>query len=145
MHMLNLNAVDLPQPLAHLLARHSTPVPALIAAGPDPAAIIAACHAFAAGRPPGTESLIVILLHEAAPGLANLATHTAWASLQAFTRHAALDWAARRIRLAAVTLAGSVPPEDVARTITFIAANPSITGQVIALKSGSPSGNAAAG
>ncbi len=142
--------------LAHtlraILAPLSAPTLVVTDAAPDAPAIIAACQAFAAANP---TALILLVLHAAPPGLAYLPTHTANAALWAYTRQAALHWAPAGTRINAIGL-GAAPtlpfappdqatqpafplpatpatPEDVARTVAFIAAASSITGQIIRL------------
>ena len=118
---------------------------------PDSAAIIARCQKFAEQGP----GLIVTLLPSAPPGLSDFALHAAVATLWAFTRQAALEWAPRKIRVNAIGL-GAAPfgpseaPDqagrgaaempalpatlaDIARTIRAIADLPSMTGQLIRL------------
>jgi NAD(P)-dependent dehydrogenase (short-subunit alcohol dehydrogenase family) len=130
-------------------------MPVLINADPlpDSAAIMARSTAFAADNPNG---LIVTLIPAARPGLQDFALHQAAATLWAFTRQAALEWAPRAIRVNAVGLGiapfgpfeaedqagraaadmpGAAPADfaDIARTIRAIAAFPSMTGQIIRL------------
>ncbi len=120
-----------------------------------PAEMLARARDFAATLPAGQEGLVITLLHACPPGLDALEGHAANAMLWAFTRQAARTWAPRRIRVNAIGLGTSVfgpfePPEqagraagdlpaaaatlaDIARTVRFIAACPSITGQIIRL------------
>jgi NAD(P)-dependent dehydrogenase (short-subunit alcohol dehydrogenase family) len=137
-----------------LLSEGAYAVPVLVNADPvpDSATIIGRCEEFAAGT---TGAAIVTLLPNAPPGLANFATHREAAILWAFTRQAALDWAARKIRVNAIGL-GSAPfgpfepddqagrgaaeirattatADDIARTLRAIAGLPSMTGQLIRL------------
>lgn len=95
----------------------------------DPGAVIAQCTAFAASGHAGS---IVILLGRPAPGLADLALHTADASLCAFVRQAALSWASQDLRVNAIRPGAS--DEDLARTIEAIDNLPSMTAQIIELK-----------
>jgi NAD(P)-dependent dehydrogenase (short-subunit alcohol dehydrogenase family) len=141
--------------LAALLSEATYDMPVLINADPHPdsAAIIARTTAFAAEA---AGALIVTLLPKAPPGLQHFALHQAAATLWAFTRQAALDWAPRKIRVNAIGL-GTAPfgpfeaddqagraaadihatarhdPADIARTIRAIAELPSMTGQLIRL------------
>ena len=63
---------------------------------PDPATIIARSTEFAAAQTEtGPGSLIVTLLPAVPPGLAQFTLHQAVATLWAFTRQAALEWAPR--------------------------------------------------
>lgn len=150
-----------PAPLPDALAAALSQVPA----GPDclvnadspadPDRIVARCRSFAEAASRADGALIVTILHDAAPGLAHLATHAANAALWAFTRSAALDWAPKGIRVNAIGLgaapagpfeaieqagraAAPVPAQaamqaDIVRTILAIAAWPSMTGQIIRL------------
>jgi NAD(P)-dependent dehydrogenase (short-subunit alcohol dehydrogenase family) len=141
--------------LAGLLAGMRFETPMLINAdqAPDAAAIIARSTQFASGMP---EALIITLIPSAPPGLAHFPLHQAAATLWAFTRQAALEWAPRKIRVNAIGLgaapfgpfeaedqagraAADIPgtatadPADIARTIRAIAGFPSMTGQIIRL------------
>jgi NAD(P)-dependent dehydrogenase (short-subunit alcohol dehydrogenase family) len=123
---------------------------------PDSAAIIARCEAFAAAQTAaGPGALIVTLLPTAPPGLAQFKLHQAVATLWAFTRQAALEWAPRRIRVnaiglgaspfgpdepddqaernAAAVLAAPATVADIAATLHAIADFASMTGQIIRL------------
>ncbi len=127
------------------------PLPTLILM--DPAAATQAAQAYAAANP---ASLILLILHAAPPGLAQLPTHAGNAQLWAFTQQAALAWAPAGTRVNAIGLGASptlpfAPPDqatqpafplaatapaplaDLAGTIAFIAACPSLTGQIIRL------------
>jgi NAD(P)-dependent dehydrogenase (short-subunit alcohol dehydrogenase family) len=143
------------QILADLLADTQFDIPMLINADPaqDAAAIIARSTQFAAGT---QNALIVTLIPAAPPGLKNFPLHQAAATLWAFTRQAALEWAPQNIRVNAVGLgaapfgpfeaddqagraAADIPATapadaaDIARTIRAIAEFPSMTGQIIRL------------
>jgi len=143
------------QELAALLSQAPYTMPILINADPRPDsdAIIGRSTAFAAETP---NALIVTLLPSAPPGLLAFALHRAAATLWAFTRQAALDWAPKKIRVNAVGLgaapfgpfeaddqAGRASAQihaaapaslaDIARTIRAIAELPSMTGQIIRL------------
>jgi NAD(P)-dependent dehydrogenase (short-subunit alcohol dehydrogenase family) len=125
----------------------------LVQAPCDPDAAIAAATAFADALLPNEPALIVTILQAHAPGdwpAARMA-----ATLWAFTRHTALAWAPRGIRVNAVGLgisptspdqpieesgrpAGPAPaapatPDDLAETILAIWRFPSMTGQLIRL------------
>jgi NAD(P)-dependent dehydrogenase (short-subunit alcohol dehydrogenase family) len=123
---------------------------------PDSATIIKRCEAFAATHPEtGPESLIVLLLPAVEPGLSRFSLHEAVATLWAFTRQAALEWAPRRIRVnaiglgaapfgpdesfdqagrnAAAVLAAPATLGDIAATIRAMAEFASMTGQIIRL------------
>ena len=96
-----------PQPPAQLLLNLSGPA----------AAFISAAEAFAAAHPPGTDALIISLLPP--PAVQDWPAARNNAELWAFTRHAALAWAPRRIRLNAIALGTSPttpdqPPESAA-------------------------------
>jgi NAD(P)-dependent dehydrogenase (short-subunit alcohol dehydrogenase family) len=155
MEHLALVAGHPPEALATLLSAQPYPVPLLINADPlpDSAAIIARCIAYAEQTP---NSLIVTLFPAAYPGLAHFPVHQATATLWAFTRAAALDWAPRNIRINAVAIgaapfgpleaddeagrpaidlraAAAATPKDIAGTIRAIANFPSMTGQIIRL------------
>ncbi len=121
----------------------------------DTGAAPARARDFAAGLAIGQEGLVISLLHAYPAGLDRFEGHAANAILWAFTQHAARAWAPRRIRVNAIglgaSLSGPFEPleqsgraacampaapatlEDIARTIRFIAACPSITGQIIRL------------
>jgi NAD(P)-dependent dehydrogenase (short-subunit alcohol dehydrogenase family) len=141
--------------LAGLLAGAVFEMPMLINAdpAPDAASIIARSTAFAAATP---GALILTLISAAPPGLEHFPLHQAAATLWAFTRQAALDWAPRGIRINAIGLgaapfgpfeaddqAGRAAAEnhatapadaaDLVRTIRAIAGFPSMTGQIIRL------------
>jgi NAD(P)-dependent dehydrogenase (short-subunit alcohol dehydrogenase family) len=141
--------------LAAALSKAPYDMPILVNADPHPdsAAIIARTTAYAAKT---AGALIVTLLPSAPPGLKNFALHQAAATLWAFTRQAALEWAPQKIRVNAVGLgtAPFVPFEAVdqagraaadihatarhdyaaiAQTIRAIAELPSMTGQLIRL------------
>ncbi len=120
-----------------------------------PAEMLARARDFAATLPAGQEGLVITLLHAYPPGLDAFEGHAANAMLWAFTQQAARAWAPRRIRVNAIGLGASVfgpfePLEqagraacpvpaapatldDIVRALRFIAACPSITGQVIRL------------
>jgi NAD(P)-dependent dehydrogenase (short-subunit alcohol dehydrogenase family) len=143
--------------LADLLAEVPFDIPVLINAdpAPDAAAIIARSTQFAAAK---QDALIVTLIPAALPGLKNFPLHQAAATLWAFTRQAALEWAPQKIRVNAVGLGAApfgpfeaddqagraaadspatIPADaaDIARTIRAIADFPSMTGQIIRLGS----------
>jgi NAD(P)-dependent dehydrogenase (short-subunit alcohol dehydrogenase family) len=128
--------------------------PALLVQCPEDAeAAIATCEAFAAGLPAGREAAIVTILQAHAPDDWPAARRAAL--LWAFTRHAALAWAPRGIKVNAVGLgvspvlpgqpaeeagraAGAAPaasatPADLAETVLAIWRFPSMTGQLIRL------------
>ena len=129
------------------------PATLLVTASGDADAAIAAAYAFAGALAPRQHALIVIILRAHAPDDWP-AARTA-ATLWAFTRHAALAWAPRGIRVNAVGLgispnlpgqpveesgrpAGPAPaapatPDDLAETILAIWRFPSMTGQLIRL------------
>ncbi len=144
--------------LAALLAQGAYTLRLLVNAdpAPDSAAIIARCEAFAADQADtGMEALIVTLLPAAAPGLKDFARHRSVATLWAFTRQAALEWAPRRIRVnaiglgaapfgpdeaseqagrcAAAVLAAPATAADIAGTVRAMAELASMTGQIIRL------------
>jgi hypothetical protein len=123
---------------------------------PDSASIISRCEAFAAEHAQtGVASLIVTVLPSAEPGLAHFTQHQAIATLWAFTRQAALEWAPRGIRVnaiglgatpfgpdepddqsgrnAAAVLAAPATLDDIAATICAMADFASMTGQIIRL------------
>ena len=123
---------------------------------PDSAVIISRCESFAAEHTQtGPASLIVTLLPASEPGLAHFTRHQAVATLWAFTRQAALEWAPRGIRVnaiglgatpfgpdeaddqagrnAAAVLAAPATLADIAATIRAMAAFASMTGQIIRL------------
>ncbi len=121
---------------------------------PDSATIIARCEMFADEAPPGG-ALIVTMLPSPPPGLEDFALHQAVATLWAFTRQAALEWAPRGIRVnaiglgvapfgideaddqagrgAAMVLAKPATLADIAGTIRAMAGFASMTGQIIRL------------
>jgi hypothetical protein len=134
----------------------------LVAAGPadllinaDPAEaardVIARAQNFAACLPVGQPALVVNLLHAGSDWAAAELAATLWG----FTRHAALAWAPRGVRVNAIGLgvsplgpfepmeaagnaAGNAPaapatPEDVARTVLAMLGFDSMTGQIIRL------------
>jgi NAD(P)-dependent dehydrogenase (short-subunit alcohol dehydrogenase family) len=129
------------------------PAAMLINLGADAHAAMATATAFAEAVPAGQEALIVNLLRAAAPN--DWPAASAAATLWAFTRHMALAWAPRRIRVNALGLgsspvlpgqaaeeagraAGAAPaqaatPGDVAATILAFWRLPSMTGQLIRL------------
>ncbi len=140
--------------LAALLAANAFPQPLLVNADPVPesASIIARCERFAAEIETG---LIITLLPATPPGLQHFSLHQAVATLWAFTRQAALEWAPRGIRVNAIGL-GAAPfgPDeaddqarrtaanvvaapatfdDIAATVRAIADFASMTGQIIRL------------
>jgi len=120
---------------------------------PDAEAAIASGRNFADAIPPGQEALVVNILHGHLPD--DWPGARAAASLFAFTRHAALAWAPRRIRVNAIGLGVSPalpdqPPDtaaraaspapaapatasDIAATILAMWRFPSMTGQLIRL------------
>jgi NAD(P)-dependent dehydrogenase (short-subunit alcohol dehydrogenase family) len=137
---------------------------------PDARTIIARCQAFAcqalacpsraapgSTSPDAPDSLIITILTAPTMGLDHMAHHAANATLWAFTRQAALEWAPRGIRVNAIGLSlgtelagpfepaeqagratGPVPAtaaslNDIAQTIRAIASWPSMTGQIIRL------------
>ncbi len=141
---------------------HPTLGPALHAAGLDSAALlinldpdtaIASAEKFADAVPPGQEALVVNILYAHAADDWNAAR--AAAILWAFTRHTALAWAPRRIRVNAIGLgispvlpsqpaesagqaagpAPSVPAtvQDLVATVRAMWEFPSMTGQLIRL------------
>jgi NAD(P)-dependent dehydrogenase (short-subunit alcohol dehydrogenase family) len=146
------------QALSTLLALSPVSLRLLVNADPAPdgATIIARCEAFAAAHmDTGPESLIVTLLPTVETGLLHFTLHQAVATLWAFTRQAALEWAPRRIRVNAIGL-GATPfgPDeasdqagrnatavlaapatlaDIAATIRAMADFASMTGQIIRL------------
>ena len=121
----------------------------------DAATALVRSRDFAEALPAGQEGLVITLLHACPPGLDRFDGHAANATLWAFTQQAARAWAPRRIRVNAiglgVSVAGPFEPqeqagraaacvpatpatlEDIARTVRFIAACPSMTGQIIRL------------
>ena len=148
----------LDQALAALLALSPFSLRLLVNAdpAPDSATIIKRCEAFAATQTQtGPESLIVTLLPTVEPGLSQFALHQSVATLWAFTRQAALEWAPRRIRVnaiglgtaafgpdepfdqagrnAAAVLAAPATLADIAATIRAMAEFASMTGQIIRL------------
>jgi hypothetical protein len=129
------------------------PAAVFITANTDPDRAIANAHAFADAVPPGQEALVVHILPPQGPSdwLATRAAAVLWA----FTRHTALAWAPRRIRMNAIAL-GTVPPGpalpaesaaraagpapaapatpgDIAATVLTLWRLPSMTGQLIRL------------
>ena len=120
-----------------------------------PAEIVARARDFAATLPAGQEALVITLLNAYPPGLDAFEGHGANATLWAFTQQAARAWAPCRIRVNAIGLGASVfgpfesaeqagraanpvpaapaTLEDIVRTVRFLAACPSITGQIIRL------------
>jgi NAD(P)-dependent dehydrogenase (short-subunit alcohol dehydrogenase family) len=141
--------------LAALLAEATFALPVLVNADPAPdgAAIIARCEAFAAQAPAG--ALIITLLPSVPPGLQQFGLHQAVATLWAFTRQAALDWAPRGIRVnaiglgaapfgpdeadeqagraASIVLAAPATLDDIAATVRAMVEFASMTGQIIRL------------
>jgi NAD(P)-dependent dehydrogenase (short-subunit alcohol dehydrogenase family) len=98
---------------------------------------IANAEKFADAVPPGQEALVVNILQAHAPD--DWVGARAAALLWAFTRHAALAWAPRGIRVNAVGLdATPAAPADLAATILAMWDFPSMTGQIIRL--GAPRG-----
>jgi len=81
--------------LADLLAGVQFDRPVLINAdpAPDAAVVIARSAQFAAATP---DALIVTLIPAAPPGLQSFSLHQAAATLWAFTRQAALEWAPQK-------------------------------------------------
>ena len=140
---------------AALAAGPPPALPVLVNTDAAQAEILAHTRDFAAAIPAGQEGLVITLLHAHPPGLNHFDDHAANATLWAFTQQAARAWAPRRIRINAIGLGVSpsdpfepveqagraaVPMqaapatlEDIARTICFIAACPSLTGQIIRL------------
>ena len=142
--------------LAGMLAEIPFPLRVLVNADPvpDSAAIIERCEKFAAAADE-TGGLIITLLPQAAPGLQHFGLHQAVATLWAFTRQAALEWAPRGIRVnaiglgvapfgpdeadeqagrnAACVLATSAGLADIAATVRAMVAFASMTGQIIRL------------
>lgn len=141
------------------LAAASCRMPVLVNAepAPEPEVVVARCRAFVECLPSGMEALIVTLLHRPAPGIADWPAQAACASLWAFSRAAALDWAPRGIRVNAIGI-GVVPPDpwagevqatqpafempcqpatavDIAGTVVAMAAMRSMTGQIVRLGS----------
>ncbi len=120
---------------------------------PDADAAIASGRNFADAIAPGQEALVVNILHPHPPD--DWPGARAAAALFAFTRHAALAWAPRRIRVNAIGLgvspalpdqpaecaaqaAGAAPAApattaDIAATILAMWHFPSMTGQLIRL------------
>ncbi len=115
-------------------------------AAAEPDETVAATQSFAADCPPGSVVVSLIRANADWAGARRLAL------LTAFTRHAALEWAPRRLRVNAIALcppgpaawnattpgAGNVPaasatPADVARVAWFLLRTPSITGQLVRL------------
>ena len=137
---------DQPQSCALLVnaSRHATPE-----------ATMAHSTAFMQAADPGTDTLIVTILHQPPPGPLQLTRKCQAAALWAFTQGAALAWAPRGIRVNAIGLAtspagpfepqeqagraaGDAPASpasmaDVARTLGLMVACPSITGQIVRL------------
>jgi len=140
--------------LAALLTKTPFEMPVLVNADPDPDGdgIIARSTMFAAATP---HSVIVTLIPSATPGLPDFARHRAAATLWAFTRQAALEWAPQGIRVNAIGLGaapfgpfeaedqagraaaelGAAPATqaEIARTIRAIVELASMTGQIIRL------------
>lgn len=122
---------------------------------PEPGTLVARCHAWADAVAPGEEALIVTIFPAPPAGLAGFGQDSANAALWSFTRRAALDWAARKIRVNAIGLgappllpgeaaeqsgraAASMPAAcattgDIVRTIRAMASFPSMTGQLVRL------------
>jgi len=121
-------------------------------AGTAPEVVVARAQEFASSVPADKEALIVTLLRQPPAGLDHFEGHAAAASLWAFTRQAALEWAPRRIRVNAITL-GALPADaaaqagqpafampaspateaDIARVILAVVRMKSMTGQFIRL------------
>jgi hypothetical protein len=140
--------------LAAILAASPLPQALLVNADPNPdsALIISRCERFADEIGTG---LIITLLPAAPPGLQHFRVHQAVATLWAFTRQAALEWAPRGIRVNAIglgaapfgpneaddqsgrnaanVLAAPATLDDIAATVHAIAAFASMTGQIIRL------------
>jgi hypothetical protein len=132
---------------------HTPPAEILINLSPDADRAIASAEKFADAMPPDQEALVVNILHAYSP--ADWQGARAASILWAFTRHAALHWAPRRVRVNAIGLADSPtlptqPPEasghaagpapaapaslaDIACTILAMCRLPSMTGQLIRL------------
>jgi NAD(P)-dependent dehydrogenase (short-subunit alcohol dehydrogenase family) len=121
-------------------------------AAPAAEVVVARAVKFASCVPEDKEALIVTLLRQPPAGLDHLAGHEAAASLWAFTRQAALEWAPRRIRVNAIALGGlpadtgpqdsqaafamPAPPAteaDIARVMLGMVRMASMTGQLIRL------------
>lgn len=130
-------------PLAAKLAEAAAAMLAWLALDPEaaPDATIAAMTAFAADCTPETAFLVLLRAGPAWPERARLAL------LRAHMRHAALEWAPRRLRCNAIAL-GVPPPAglvaggvaaapataaDIARVGLALLRWPSITGQTIRL------------
>lgn len=131
----------------------TTPAEILINLAADPGAAIASAKKFADAVAPDQEALVVNILHASSP--ADWQGARAASILWAFTRHAALLWAPRRIRVNAIGLATSPtlptqPAEasglaagpapaapaaaaDIASTILAMWRLPSMTGQLMRL------------
>jgi NAD(P)-dependent dehydrogenase (short-subunit alcohol dehydrogenase family) len=131
----------------------TTPAEILINLATDAEQAIASAEKFADAVPPDQEALVVNILHAYSP--ADWQGARAASVLWAFTRHAALLWAPRRIRVNAIGLATSPilptqPPEssgnaagpapaalaslaDIAATILAMWRLRSMTGQLIRL------------
>jgi hypothetical protein len=93
---------------------------------------IASAEKFADAVPPDQEALVVNILRAHAPD--DWAGARTVALLWAFTRHAALAWAPRRIRVNAIGLdASHAARADLAATILAVWRFPSMTGQLIRL------------
>ncbi len=130
------------------------PQPVLVNVGlwPVIADVVQRCVDFAAALAPAEPALVVTILTPVEDTPDTLARQMDFAGAWAFTRHAALAWAPRRIRVNAIGL-GARPPsldptlpprgagggmrepavEDIVRTIRAIAGFPSMTGQIIRL------------
>jgi NAD(P)-dependent dehydrogenase (short-subunit alcohol dehydrogenase family) len=121
--------------LTAALAGQAIPMPTLVNADLqlDAARVIARSTEFALGVRAG---LVITLLRPAPPGLAAWHVHEANAALWAFTRQAALEWAARGIRVNAIGLGEGAEDDDVARTVLAIRAWASMTGQIVRLGGG---------
>jgi NAD(P)-dependent dehydrogenase (short-subunit alcohol dehydrogenase family) len=129
------------------------PATLLVQQSQDAAAIIATARDFAGAVPDDAEALVINILPRST--LTDWPAYQSAALLWAFTRHAALAWAPRRIRVNAIAFgevpslhdqpaedagraAGPAPaapatPEDLAATVLAIWQFPSMTGQVIRL------------
>ncbi len=127
------------------------PVLVNIGVWPDLAALMQRCDQFAASA--GGDALIITALAQSDES-GTVEWQVAAAGLWAFTRHAALAWAPRGVRLNVVGCGVGPPPgqdpvargrsaapiraesasvEDVVRTIRFVAGAASMTGQFIRL------------
>jgi len=118
-------------------AQACRPATPLVGLSQTAAAAIAAAAAFAeAHAAEGEDRLVVNIWH--VPASTDWEASRDAAILAAFTRHAAQDWAGRRVRVNGVTLAlapdgGRMAEDDIAATIQALWRWRSMTGQVIQL------------